>query len=667
MIFTDFKSAVNKQFDYMVGLGKLFTTDVGKDVMWETYLSSFPEGTNPIYKERTEHDCQCCKQFIRACGNVVAIDSELKVHTIWDIDIEGHYQVVADAMANLIRKKKITNIFLHYQKNIGTNYNLQEQEDGNVIKWEHFHYKLPLEFVDKDPGTVLSNTRASKDVFLRGLNEITNDSVNTVLELIDQNSIYRGEEHKNAVKSFQKLLKNYINLLESGSDNLDNFAWINADKPGARIKNTAIGTLLLDISEEMELDKAVKQFEAKVAPENYKRPTAVVTSGMIKKAQKKIEELGFTDSLPRRNAVMDDLTINNVLFANRDTKKAMNVFDEMADEVGVKVKDLKKIEEVDIDLFIESILPKAKSVDVLLENRHENNLMSLVAPVNANAPGMFKWNNNFSWAYNGDVTDSIKERVKTAGGIINADLRFSLAWYNYDDLDIHVEEPNGHIYYGAKRSIGTGGHLDVDMNANEGRSRTPVENVVWPILSKMKEGEYTVFIRQFRKRETKDFGFVVEMEYKGKIKTFHYSKPMRNKEDVKVLRFRFTKKDGIEIIESLKSEESSKELWNLKTQQFQKVSMIMNSPNHWDGHKTGNKHYFFILDGCQSGEPARGFFNEFLNEGLTEHRKVFEILGSKMKTEPSDQLSGIGFSSTKRNSVICKVTGSFSRVVKVNF
>jgi hypothetical protein len=667
MIFTDFKSAVNKQFDYMVGLGKLFTTDVGKDVMWETYLSSFPEGTNPIYKERTEHDCQCCKQFIRACGNVVAIDSELKVHTIWDIDIEGHYQVVADAMANLIRKKKITNIFLHYQKNIGTNYNLQEQEDGNVIKWEHFHYKLPLEFVDKDPGTVLSNTRASKDVFLRGLNEITNDSVNTVLELIDQNSIYRGEEHKNAVKSFQKLLKNYINLLESGSDNLDNFAWINADKPGARIKNTAIGTLLLDISEEMELDKAVKQFEAKVAPENYKRPTAVVTSGMIKKAQKKIEELGFTDSLPRRNAVMDDLTINNVLFANRDTKKAMNVFDEMADEVGVKVKDLKKIEEVDIDLFIESILPKAKSVDVLLENRHENNLMSLVAPVNANAPGMFKWNNNFSWAYNGDVTDSIKERVKTAGGIINADLRFSLAWYNYDDLDIHVEEPNGHIYYGAKRSIGTGGRLDVDMNANEGRSRTPVENVVWPILSKMKEGEYTVFIRQFRKRETKDFGFVVEMEYKGKIKTFHYSKPMRNKEDVKVLRFRFTKKDGIEIIESLKSEESSKELWNLKTQQFQKVSMIMNSPNHWDGHKTGNKHYFFILDGCQSGEPARGFFNEFLNEGLTEHRKVFEILGSKMKTEPSDQLSGIGFSSTKRNSVICKVTGSFSRVVKVNF
>jgi hypothetical protein len=51
-----------------------------------------------------------------------------------------------------------------------------------------------------------------------------------------------------------------------------------------------------------------------------------------------------------------------------------------------------------------------------------------------------------------------------------------------------------------------------------------------------------------------------------------------------------------------------------------------------------------------------------------KQRKFFEALGSKMKVENSkNQLSGIGFSSTKRNSVICKVTGSFTRTLKIKF
>lgn len=47
---------------------------------------------------------------------------------------------------------------------------------------------------------------------------------------------------------------------------------------------------------------------------------------------------------------------------------------------------------------------------------------------------------------------------------------------------------------------------------------------------------------------------------------------------------------------------------------------------------------------------------------------VARNLANKMKAPYSDnQLSGLGFSSTIRNSVICKVTGSFTRTIKVNF
>jgi hypothetical protein len=47
---------------------------------------------------------------------------------------------------------------------------------------------------------------------------------------------------------------------------------------------------------------------------------------------------------------------------------------------------------------------------------------------------------------------------------------------------------------------------------------------------------------------------------------------------------------------------------------------------------------------------------------------VFEALGGMMRVhDTDDQLSGIGFSSTQRNSVIAKIAGVVSRAVKIIF
>jgi hypothetical protein len=392
---------------------------------------------------------------------------------------------------------------------------------------------------------------------------------------------------------------------------------------------------------------------------------------MIRNAEKKVDELGYTDSLPRRMAVTKDLTINNVLFANYDAKKEMSVFDEMEKESAVpSKKSLDKVEEMHIDKFMADVLPKVSSVEVMLDNKHTPNMVSLVAPVHAEAKGMFKWGNKFSWAYAGEVADSIKELVKGAGGNVSGDLRCSLAWYNPDDLDLHLVEPGGkHIHYGDPRNDRTGGNLDVDMNAGGKRHDTaPVENITYPTRSKMIEGKYRLYVNQYSKRTTERPGFVVEMEMDGVIHTFEYTKEVRQKENVEVATFEYTHAGGLKIIKSMPSTQTPKEVWGIKTQQFHKVSMIMNSPNHWDGEQTGNKHWFFMIENCRREGSARGFFNEFLVDSLREHRKVFEVLGSKMKApESEEQLSGIGFSSTQRNHIFCRVTGSFSRTVKITF
>ena len=114
------------------------------------------------------------------------------------------------------------------------------------------------------------------------------------------------------------------------------------------------------------------------------------------------------------------------------------------------------------------------------------------------------------------------------------------------------------------------------------------------------------------------------------------------------------------------SSSASRKLWGLDTQGFQRVNLLLRSPNYWSGQGVGNKHYFFMLDGCTNDGDARGFYNEFLRADLDKHRKVLEIVGSKMKTEQSEnQLSGLGFSETKRNEVTVRVKGSFNRTLKV--
>lgn len=668
LVFEDLKVAVEKQFNEMKGR-PLFVVDIPGDELWETYIESFPEGTNEIHKERREYDCQCCRHFIKAVGGLVAIDENNEFIPIWDFEIDGGFQDVVNTMYDLVAEKYIRDVYYHYEPRVGTGSNKQMLDDGEIITWHHFSLDLPQGTVKRKDSipTKRGKDRDNKNVLKRSLSELGLEAAEVVLELIDQNSLYKGEEYRSIVQLFADMKADYDNLLP---DQQDNYCWKKSMELGgtSKIRNTAIGQLLIDLSEGRELDAAVTAFEQMVAPTNYKRPTALITQGMIKKAQQKVEELGIEPALHRRYAVLDDITINNVIYADRATKKAMNVFDELVQETTIKPSSLDKVEEVSIDTFINNIVPKADSIEMLFENKHENNLMSLIAPVEPDAKNILKWNNNFTWAYNGEVTDSIKERVKAAGGAVDGVLRCSLSWFNYDDLDVHVQEPDGcHIFYHIPRSS-TGGNLDVDMNAGGGRSRNAVENITWPHKDRMIEGRYKVWVNNYSKRETSNVGFDFEIEFEGDIYSFHYDKAVASKGNVTVAEFDFSRKDGIKFIDSLPESSSSKELWHVNTQTFQKVSVIMQSPNHWDDNEAGNRHWFFMLDGCKNDSKARGFFNEFLKQDLNEHRKVFEVLGSKMKTERSDdQLSGAGFSSTQRNSVFFKVTGGFSRTIKVNF
>ena len=682
MDFVQFKGIMQRNFAEMVAnADTLFEVEVDKDEFWNLYLDSFPAGTNEVFRERREFDCSCCRHFVKSFGNVVVIKDN-KVRTMWEFTTgDKVYQPVINALDAYLKARAVNNMHVAKENFAGTDANYELADGGKSIRWDHFYLSIPSKFVDRSRrsiGEIQGEFRDVRNVFYRSLSEITEEAVETVLELITSNTLYRGAEWNAVLTKFLQYKRTFDGLTP---EEKNNFAWENAKAAGVaigKIRNHSIGTLLVDISNDVDLDTAVRKYEAMVAPANYKRPKAIFTKKMLEDAQKTITELGYMESLPRRFATLDDITVNNILFSNRDAAKrivdAADVFGAMMVEATDSPKKFSRVQEISIEKFISDVLPTAKSIEAYLENRHAPNMVSLIAPKNADAQTMFKWNNGISWAYSGNITDSdVKQNVKSAGGKVDGDLRFSIQW-NEDgrdncDLDAHCKEAGGYeIYFsrGKKPAFSpTGGQLDVDIISPCGR--VAVENITWANRKTMKPGTYRFFVHQYSGSAKN--GFRAEIEFDGTIHSFDYSKTMHSGNMVDVAEVTLDANGNFTIKELLPSNISSRDVWNLKTNQFIPVTVMMYSPNYWDEQQgIGHKHYMFMLKDCVNPETPNGFYNEFLKNELAQHKRVFEALGGKMAVESvDDQLSGLGFSSTKRNDLIVKIKGQTERIMRIKF
>lgn len=651
MEFVEFSQLIHLRFNEL-SKHELFVTVPG-DELWAHYLASFPEGSNPIFRERTDHDCSCCRNFIKNLGNVVAINNG-RLHSVWS-DVDGKlgfpYDVVAKEMAAFVEGHPITSLFRTKERSYGAAQTLEHLANGNVKKWNHFHGAVDNKHFSKTPDQIKGEFNTTAALFKRGLVELSPSAFSTVVDLIEANNLYRGQEFLSAIKGFQDLQKRFNKLTDPAARDL--FIWANATNPATRFRNTAIGTLIQDLSAGMDLEAAVRSFESKVAPTNYKRTTALITPAMVNQAMETINGLGLESALERRFARLSDVSVNNVLWVDNSVQSQMKdgIAGLLMGAAVPKQKGEAKAEDITMDEFMAKVVPLASSMEVFFKNAQQNNLMSLTAPVHADVAHLFKWNNNFGWSYNGNITDSIKEKVKRAGGNTNAKLRVSLAWFNPDDLDIHCHGPEGHVYYADRKGI-----LDVDMNGMDRYSATdPVENLSW---KNPKDGQYRISVNQYSRRSTERPGFVIELENNGDVSQFNYPKAVTGTIEV----FTFTLKNGqisnLAVGKGLTGSGIKQDVWGIQTEQFVKVNTLMLSPNHWDDQQIGNKHWFFVLDGCRNDEPTRGIYNEFLRSDLDQHRKVFEVLGDRTKCQPADdQLSGLGFSSTRGDSVLVRVTG----------
>lgn len=668
LIFREMRDKMEEHWARMTeGRSLVLATDVDKEEMWDLYLNSFPEGENEIYETRRSMDCNCCKSFIRNFGAAIVVNLDESITSIWDFELDGWNEVLK-TMSDYVKSKEIKGAIKPDSSpnwevsGIGTRITHASKND-KIVAFNHFRLEAVEDVRNRRVrafGRDIHSVDYFAQVLRRSFNEITDEALDTTIELINSKSIYRGSEFLDIVEIFKD------------RKDMDKSVWalMCNDEVTAvvcRIRNTAIGTLLVNLSSgDFTVEECVAKFEHVVAPHNYKRPKPVFTKAQLERAKKALEDDGLINSIERKHATLEDVDVENVHYINRDALK-VDIFSKMADKTKAVRGDYKNMVVISPEELREKA-SKAKVVELLVENQFRNNFCAITRQVNRDAKPLFKWDNGFGLSYNGDLADSsIRENVALKGGNVNGEVRFSIQWNengdNNSDLDAHCRKLDGdHLYYGDKHALG--GKLDVDIQYPDGD--VAVENIFWPTAKHIRDGEYLFYVHNYSSSSNNKSGFKAEIEVLGTVYSFERSERLKGEEKVKVAKMLV--KDGnitIKPIMDSTSDVTQKEIWNVTTNSFQRINAIIDSPNFWGKNNTGNRHTVFVIDKCKTSEPIRGMFNEFIkDEILVNHKRVLEAMGGMTKIEPEDkQLAGIGFSESRDMDLVVRIDNIIFNVV----
>ncbi len=705
--FKEFNTLIKDQFSHMQRVGKLYRTDVTGDQIWDAYINGFTAEQNPVFRhpDSSYHNCNHDRNFIRRYGNVVAIDEENKIVHLFDFDAPEPYSDAVNAVKDLFKAAKVVNVFVEtfdvlnampYSKIKKTDKLFQLGHErtlkvytpeeaavygmvtaGKTYEFNHFHVMLNREnlyFSNKSPESIMGEKRAAAEVFQRLMEEVYVDTIELVIELIEQDSVKNSAHQVEKLVKISELKTEYEKLSESQKTN---FCWKVAESlPYAKLRNESIGTLLVNLSQGMNLDDAVHSYNVMVDSANYMRPkTPIFTEKMKVETEKFIEEKGYLEAFNRRFAVISDINISEVYHKNVDGKaKNAGLFaDVPTKKTAHRKAEIDGVVEIGIEKFMSDVLPKATKIEALVENKHAENFVAL--HTSDAEKGIFKWNNNFGWTYINGLTgvSTIKEEVKKAGGVVDAPFRFSIIWNENGkdsvDLDAHAIEPGGtHIYYGSSfrkdknnGKTSMGGQLDIDMIRP---STVGVENIYWESMKKLENGTYQFKVKNYDSGNHN--GFRAELYLNGETYTYVYEGKLTD--TVTVATVEFKNGEFVNVQGHLKEDKTSREVWGVNVNDFHTVKLVSLSPNYWGENRLGNKHYFFMLDNCKPDAPLSSFHNEFLTGELLEFRKPLQILSDIRKIKPSDKcLAGLGFNATMRNSLVVKVVGTHTRFMKINF
>lgn len=359
-----------------------------------------------------QHNCGTCAQFFRDYGNLVTINPNGSLNSvIWPEDTSnlGQYAEPVKAMRKLIAESTVDEIFVRYST--------QPKWGVPVTKdWTHFYVTNPygntkLAIKVPDIPKIKASKREQFLLMKRTLELYTSEIVKSAIHIASSDFIPRASS---VILPNLLWLNDLYNALKNVKNEKvkNNIIWkaVAENNPSfPHIKNNMGGVLLDDIKDGKDLDVIQSWLIEKLAPENYRRFTALATEKQKVLAGKKIDEMGLATAFKRRFATMEDIlekewtpkVVNTVeavpaaggIFASVKTKES---------EVKQTVKD-EYIPELMMswNKFMTKYLPNAESLEVCF-GYGGYLIVGLVSATDPEAKPIIKWDteekrNPVSW------------------------------------------------------------------------------------------------------------------------------------------------------------------------------------------------------------------------------------------------------------------------------
>jgi hypothetical protein len=307
-------------------------------------------------------------------------------------------------------------------------------------------------------------------------------------------------------------------------------------------------------------------------------------------------------------------------------------------------------------------------MELFLKGEHLGNLVSLTAPVHPEPKQLFRWSNDFAWSYGGNVADSIKERVKKAGGKVEG---------NPPGLAVVVQlrrpRPAHPRAGGAGVRAPTAWRPDLlpqqarldrrrPRRRHERRrrhTREPVENV--RLAGKMPVGRLQGAGEQLLPRETsarrlrrrgreRRQALALQLQQgRGATRAGHPRRTLHVKDG---------RIESVEIGDpAITARTSARRSGASRRSSTSRSNAVTLSPNYWGDNAVGNKHTFFVLDGARATShprhlqrvpaPAPGA----APQGVRDHRRQDQVpadgrpaLGARVLVDEARRPSSSGCS-----------------------
>lgn len=404
----------------------LFVVSLEHNELFEEYIASLP------YNEQQPHNCNCCKDFLNRFGGLVTIDNGMVKSALFDVDKTP--DLYKDAVRNMIQhieQSFITHQFITDESRMGV------KEQGGFT-----HFYAPTLMIhrntrrDMTAGQLQALSKENFKTLDRALKEFTSVNVSTALKILESDTLWQSERFIPQVEWLQQL---HFDLRRVKKEQRNNVLWnavASAPQGWCTPRSSVIGSLIEDIIDGKPFNTIKTNFETRVNPINYKRPTSGPKEQNVIRAEKYFDENGYNRSINRRYASHNEIPREVHLFAKAPEKKllgASSTFSHLrkAAVVNRTVLPLAKMTAVK---FIRDILP---NLDKIYFNTQHSSYFALTTAVDITAPCILKWDNDvkrnpFAWYQYYSGSPASQWKLSNGYVEVNAITNSPESWFTTD-------------------------------------------------------------------------------------------------------------------------------------------------------------------------------------------------------------------------------------------